>query len=235
MARELYDLQGREDKRFSPFCWRARMALWHKGLEADFIPVQFGQKDKIAFSGQKLVPVLREDDGRVIHDSWTIACYLEDAYGERPSLFGGAAGRAGARFLNSWVDSAVHPAMIRLVLSNIHDNAIVDADRPHFRASREKRFGRTLEAFTDASESRIAAFRALLQPARLALEETPYLAGPAPLYADYILFGSFKWVNLCGSLVLLAEDDPIYNWYERMLGLFGGFAASDGAAEGHAA
>ena len=89
------------------------MALWHKGLEADFIPVQLGQKNKIAFSGQKLVPVLREDDGRVIHDSWTIACYLEDAYGDRPSLFGGAAGRAGARFLDSWVDSAVHPALIR--------------------------------------------------------------------------------------------------------------------------
>jgi len=235
MARELYDVQGREDKRFSPYCWRARMALWHKGLEADFIPVQFGQKNKIAFSGQKLVPVLREDDGRVIHDSWTIACYLEDAYGDRPSLFGGAAGRAGARFLDSWVDSAVHPALTRLVLSNIHDSVIVDADRSYFRSSREKRFSMTLEEFTDASKSRIATFRAALQPARLTIGETPYLAGPEPHYTDYILFGSFKWVNLCCSLVLLAEDDPLYDWYECMLGLFGGFAASDGAAEGQAA
>ena len=44
MARNLYELQGRADKRLSPFCWRTRMALWHKGLEAEFIPVQFGQK-----------------------------------------------------------------------------------------------------------------------------------------------------------------------------------------------
>ena len=80
MARNLYELQGRADKRLSPFCWRTRMALWHKGLEAEFIPVQFGQKDKIAFSGQKLVPVL-EDNERVIHDSWTIACYLEEPIG----------------------------------------------------------------------------------------------------------------------------------------------------------
>jgi glutathione S-transferase len=235
MARELYDLQGREDKRFSPFCWRARMALWHKGLDADFIPVQFGQKDKIAFSGQKLVPVLREDDGRVVHDSWTIACYLEDAYADRPSLFGGAAGRAGAHFLNGWVDSAVHPGIVRLVLSHIHDNGIVEADQPYFRTSREKRLGMTLEEFTDSSENQIAAFRAALQLARLTLEEMPYLAGPEPLYADYILFGSFKSVNLCCSLVLLAKDDPIYDWYERMLGLFDGFAASDGAAQGQAA
>ncbi|MDA0230825.1 MAG: glutathione S-transferase N-terminal domain-containing protein [Proteobacteria bacterium] len=235
MARELYELQGRDDKRFSPFCWRARMALWHKRLEADFIPVQFGQKEKIAFSGQDLVPVLREDDGRVVHDSWTIACYLEDAYGDQPSLFGGAAGRAGARFIDGWVAGAVHPIIARLVLSNIHDNAIVEADQAYFRTSREKRIGMSLEEFTDTSEGRIAAFRAVLQPARLALEEMPYLAGPEPLYADYILFGSFKWLISCCSLVLLAEDDPIYNWYERMLGLFDGFAASDGAVEGQAA
>lgn len=89
-----------------------------------------------------------------------------------------------------------------------------------------------LEEFTDASESRIAAFRAALQPARPTLGETPYLLSPEPLYANYILFGSFKWLNFCCSLVLLAENDPLYDWYERMLGLFGGFAASDGAVEG---
>jgi len=235
MARKLYELQGRADKRFSPYCWRARMALWHKGLEAEFIPVQFGQKHKISFSGQKLVPVLQEDDGRVIHDSWAIACYLEDAYADGPNLFGGAAGRAGARFFNGWVDRTVHPAMIRLLLSDIHDSAIVDADQAYFRTSRENRFGMTLEEFTDPSESRIAAFREALEPVRYALEVAPYLAGPAPLYADYILFGSFKWMKLCCTLVLLAEDDPIYSWYEQMLGLFDGFAASDGAAEGQAA
>ena len=234
MARMLYELQGRADKRFSPFCWRSRMALWHKGLEADFIPVQFGQKDKIAFSGQKLVPVL-QDDGRVIHNSWAVACYLEDAYPDGPSLFDGAAGRAGARFINGWVDRAIHPAALRLMLSDIHDRAVDEADQPSFRASREKRFGKTLEAFTDKSERRIAAFRDMLEPVRLALEESPYLAGPAPLYADYVLFGTWKFLEICSPLVLLAEDDPIYSWYERMLGLFDGFAASDGAAEGHVA
>jgi hypothetical protein len=33
MAIKLYDLAGAEtDRRFSPYCWRARMALVHKGL-----------------------------------------------------------------------------------------------------------------------------------------------------------------------------------------------------------
>ena len=51
MARKLYELQGSEDKRLSPYCWRSRMALAHKELETEFIPVQFGQMEKISFSG----------------------------------------------------------------------------------------------------------------------------------------------------------------------------------------
>jgi hypothetical protein len=38
----------------------------------------------------------------VIHDSWAIACHLEDVYTDRPSLFGGENGRALARFINLW-------------------------------------------------------------------------------------------------------------------------------------
>ena len=59
--------------------------------------------------------------------------------------------------------------------------------------------------------------------------------GSGALYADYILFGSSKWLNSCGSLVLLAEDDPLYDCYEPMLGFSGGLAASDVAAEGQIA
>jgi hypothetical protein len=38
MAIKLYDLAGAEtDRRFSPYCWRARMALAYKGLEVETI------------------------------------------------------------------------------------------------------------------------------------------------------------------------------------------------------
>src|SRR6266496_2879469 len=59
----LYDLAGAEpDRRFSPFCWRARMALAHKGLEVETVPWRFAEKDAIAFSGQGRVPVLIDGD-----------------------------------------------------------------------------------------------------------------------------------------------------------------------------
>jgi glutathione S-transferase len=51
------------------------MALAHKGLEADRVPWRFVDKDKIAFSGQSLVPVLVHGD-ESISDSWRIALYL---------------------------------------------------------------------------------------------------------------------------------------------------------------
>ena len=94
MAMTLYELLGADDRRFSPFCWRARLALAHKGFDTDRVGVRFCDKALVAFSGQKLVPVL-VDGETVVSDSWDIACYLEDTYPDRPALFGGGRWREG--------------------------------------------------------------------------------------------------------------------------------------------
>jgi glutathione S-transferase len=87
MARQLYDLAGAEpERRFSPYCWRIKLALVHKGLTFDTIPWRFTDKDVIAFSGQGFVPVLVDGD-RVVSDSWKIAAYLEDTYVDSPKDF----------------------------------------------------------------------------------------------------------------------------------------------------
>ena len=97
----LYDLAGAEaDRRFSPFCWRSKMALAHKGIEAETVPWRFTEKDKLPQPNAGRVPVI-VDDGEVVHDSSAIAEYLENRYAERPSLFGGEAGRALTRFVQN--------------------------------------------------------------------------------------------------------------------------------------
>ena len=111
MAITLYELVGRDDLRFSPYCWRTRFALAHKGLAFATVPVRFGDKQAIAFSGQERVPVLRDGD-RIVHDSWTIACYLDEAYPDRPPLFASRAERAMARLINSWADLEINPKFI---------------------------------------------------------------------------------------------------------------------------
>jgi glutathione S-transferase len=229
MSRILYDLAGADPaRRFSPFCWRSRLALAHKGLAVETIPWRFTEKEKIGFSGQGLVPVL-VDDGRVVHDSWAIACWLEEEYPDRPSLFGGAGGRAMARFLNSWADGVLHPGVARLVVVDIAA-LLAPADHAYFRESRERRFGITLEQVVAERERGVEGFRRDLLPLRLTLRAQPWLGGEAPNYADYIVFGAFQWARVCSPLLLLAADDPVAEWRGRMLDLFGGLAR---ATPGH--
>jgi glutathione S-transferase len=219
----LYDLAGADaNLRFSPYCWRAKLALAHKGLAVETVPWRFTEKDAIAFSGQDRVPVL-VDGSRTIADSWVIAGYLDDAYQDRPSLFGGPAARAATRFLNSWADTVLNPGIIPFVLSEIFGK-IHPKDRDYFRTSREKRFGMSLEAYCADRDKRVVAFRQSLAPVRSTLAAQPYLAGDRPAYADYIVFGGFQWARCISTFPLLEADDPIVPWRDRMLDAFDGLA-----------
>ena len=61
MGLQLYDLAGAEpERRFSPYCWRIKLALMHKGLPFDTIPWRFTDKEAIAFSG-RVHPALGAD------------------------------------------------------------------------------------------------------------------------------------------------------------------------------
>lgn len=223
MARLLYDLAGADPGlRFSPYCWRARLALAHKGLKHDTVPWRFVEKDKIAGTGQDKVPVLVDGD-RTIHDSWAIATYLEETYPERPSLFGGPTAQALTRFLKEWTEQVLHPGIITLVLPDIHD-VLDEGDKAYFRKSREARFGRTLEEVSAGREKQVADFREKLRPLRATLEAQPFLAGQDPAYADYIVFAAFQWARTCSTFELLEPSDAIARWRESLLDRFDGLA-----------
>jgi len=223
MTITLYELRGADDRRFSPYCWRTRMALAHKGLEAVYEPCRFGEKGKFAFSGHDRMPVLT-DGAKTIPESWDIACYLDDAYPDRPSLFGGAIGRAEARFFNEW-SPALQGPILRMVVKDIHDH-IEPADRPYFRQSREQRMGKTLEALHEARESNRPALEAACAPLRAVLATQPFFCGDRAAYADYIVFGGFQFARSISPLRLLEPGDALYDWRSRMLDLHGGLGRS---------
>src|ERR1700742_2659449 len=148
----MYDLAGADPgRRFSPYCWRIRMALAHKKLPVETVPWRFTEKAEIAASGQGLVPVLVDGD-RWVSDSWTIANYLEDNYPAHPPLFGGATGQSLTRFYSTFADGLV-AAIFPFIALDILDRISAE-DRDYFRASREKRVGMTLEAFTAGRETK---------------------------------------------------------------------------------
>jgi len=219
MTITLYELAGADaDRRFSPYGWRVRMALLHKGLSFRTEPVRFGEKDKIAFSGQGLVPVL-VDGERTVTDSFAIATYLEDTYTDAPSLFGDAGGLA--RFATNALDGLLTFSLAGFIVTDVFA-VIAEQDRAYFRESREKRFGMPLEAFTADRDARLPAFREALEPVRRTVREQKFLCGAEPGWVDYAAFGSFQWARCTSPYQLLATDDPLYGWRERMLDLFGG-------------
>lgn len=231
MSRILYELVGASPEiRFSPHCWKTRMALAHKGLAARTQPWRFMDKAALAFSGQDKVPVLIDGE-QVIHDSWQIACHLENRYPDAPSLFApGGAGRAAAqeamplvRFINAWVDTHLIPAALPLFLMDIH--ACLDGEsQAYFRQSREQRFGRTLEAVGADEAGHRERLAHVLTPLRLMLKQQPCLAGQTPGYADYAVFGVFMWCRVVSTVELVAPDNPLHDWRERLLDAFGGLA-----------
>jgi len=220
MTIQLFELTGRDDRRFSPYCWRTRMALEHKGLAYETVPTRFTDKDLIAFSGQERVPVIR-DDQTVVSDSWAIAEYLETQYPDAPSLFGGMTGHGLAKFLNVWTDRALHVALIKLVIADIQDH-LDPADHDYFVESRTARFKKSPAEVQTRSEDDIKAFGAAISTLRAALDGQDYLSGDAAAYGDFIVFGAFAWARAISDYPLLKTDDPVYAWRARMLDMFGG-------------
>lgn len=219
----LFDLAGAdEQRRFSPYCWRTRMALAHKGLPVHTIAWRFTDKEAIAASGQGKVPVL-VDGERWIHDSWAIAEYLEDTYTDTPSLFGPGAGRALARFLNQWAAETLQPAIARVVVPDI-PAILHEKDQAYFRSTREAAFGQSFEALASQRPQALDNVRRLLAPLRSTLGAQAYVAGAQPSYADYAVFGAFQWARTVSPVALLEPGDPVAAWMERMLDAHGGLA-----------
>lgn len=222
MAIKFYDLAGKEGLRFSPYGWRARMALLHKGLEAEWIPVKFTDKDKIAFSGQGKVPIIVDGD-TVVSDSFEIAAYLDKAYPDGAALFAGEWDLETTRAWNDQVTKATLPALAKIIVGDVFE-AIEPCDQDYFRETREKAFGKTMEQLKGEGDQHRDGLFAAFESIRQKLGDKPFLGGETPLYADYVVFGGLQWAHCASPRTLLGEEDVIEQWRQRMLDLFGGHA-----------
>jgi len=214
----LYELVGADERRpFSPHVWKTVMSLAHKGLTWKSAPTRFVEVPQVEGGVSKTVPVIRDGD-KVIADSFAIALYLEEAYPDRPSLFRGKGGEAMARLIERWSQTQLHPFLGSAALMDIYEMQD-DANRPYFRESREKRYGKALEAVIADRDAHLDAFRKRLEPLRDMLNYQPFIGGQTPLYPDYIVFGAFQWARVTSPYPFLADGDPIADWFGRCLDL----------------
>jgi glutathione S-transferase len=217
----LWELGGKDGRRYSLFSWRTRMALQHKGLAFESRPVRLTDKEAIAFSGGKTVPVIRDGD-TVVRDSWKIAEYLEVRHPEN-SLFGGDIGRGVTHAFNTWVDRALVGLMMPVVAPDIHER-VDPADEQYFHAMAERLTKKSLDELRAGRDDALTRLGRALEPMQTLLKRQAYVCGAQPAYADYILFSIFQWARVMSPREVLGPEDPLCAWRERVLDLFDGFA-----------
>ncbi len=214
-----YERVGHEGRRPSPFSWRIRYALAHKGIEFELRPVRFADVETIrALSGQHLTPIITDGD-RIVHETWDIACYLEERFPDRPSLFGGDVGRGTARLINIWSDTQLGPPLRRVIYADFP--AVLDAqDRAYFRSTRERDLGMTLEEVCADPAEKLAIFQQACAPLERTLASQRYICGAAPAYADYLVFSVFQMARLGCPKEVVVPGSAIADWRARMIDLF---------------
>jgi glutathione S-transferase len=218
----LYELVLENGRSASPYVWRIRYALAHKGVSFESIPIGFTEIPEVFGGRFKTVPVICHG-GTMLAESWDIAEYLDRIFPGQPPIFSGPAEQAMVRLMDSWFSAEILRRMFRVYAFDIH-NAARPEDRAYFRQSREGRLkGTSLEAFTADRAAHLPALRDAFMPLRLHLAQFPFLGGSAPNYADYIALGAFHWVASVSTLPLLARsDDTLRRWLDRGLDLYGG-------------
>lgn len=208
----LYELTNAHGECTSPFVWRVRFVLDRKRLAYQPVPVGFREIGRVIDGAFRTVPILEEEDGSRLGDSWPIVERL-DAIAPDAPLFSSSRERAMVRFFDRWFGIAVVPPMFRAVVLPIWRRLKAE-DQAYFRESREKWLGATLEAVDARADAAVAALRDALLPMRLTLRQARYLGGDAPNYADHIAWGCFAAFLPMAAQPLIAEDDPLRSWLD---------------------
>jgi len=79
----LFELVLANGRSASPYVWRIRYALAHKGLPYELVPVGFIDIPEIAAGRFKTVPLLAHQE-TMLSESWDITAYLDSVFSSKP-------------------------------------------------------------------------------------------------------------------------------------------------------
>src|ERR1700683_989376 len=201
----------------SPFCAKVRKLLDYKGVEYEVFEIEYlERKERLAASGQLMVPALTFDNGETIVDSDRIAMRLEELYPE-PTIF--PPGQRGLHLgLARYIDTAIEDALFRVAvpdeLEYFHARG---ADREAmWRLIRERKYG---EGFVDRMGTELEAnwkiASAALAPFEEQLGAGAFLTNRIGL-ADFSLYGQLNYLGFTGELKLPSSMPNLRAFYSRM-------------------
>ncbi len=185
----------------SPFCRKVRIALAEKGLDFEMKVENLWERrpEFLAMNPAGDVPVLIEDDGRVLADSTAIAEYLEETFPLTPLVPGDARERAEVRRLVGWFDVKFN----REVTENLVGEKMM------------KRFLRTGEPDSRAIRAGRHNIQTHLDYIAWLAERRPWLAGDDFSLADLAAASHVSAVDYLGD-VPWAEYPGSKDWYARV-------------------
>lgn len=221
MTIEFYELAAENtDIKFSPFVWRTRMALLHKGVEFESIAWQFKDRDT---KEHKTVPAIY-DNGKMVSDSWEIAKYLDAQYPDKPMLMKDAEAEAHAQLVSNICNAMLFGTAVSMAIYPV-SQIIDDESAAYFIETREAKFGKKLvDVNNEDKDAAKAALAKGLGVFEATLGTSDYLGGDSPTYADYTLFGVLKWIDVVAYRPV-DESTNVGKWFDRISAMYDGDAA----------
>lgn len=221
MTIQFYELAAKNTEiKFGPFAWRTRMALLHKGLDFESIAWQF--RDRTS-TKHKTAPTIY-DDGKMVSDSWEIAKYLDEQYPDKPTLMKGAEGEAHAQLVSAICNNHIFATCASMAIYPV-SQIIDDESAAYFIETREAKFGMKLtDINADDAEAAKAKLAKNLAVFEATLGQSEFLGGDKPTYADYMLFGVLKWVDVVAYRPV-EENSKVAEWFDCLSQLYDGNAA----------
>ncbi|KAF9563901.1 hypothetical protein EC968_004670 [Mortierella alpina] len=219
---KLFEIVDAKKNSFSPMVWRAKLALNHKKISHETIPVTFLQipveiPKACPNVTAPTVPTMQVGNELGIQDSLAIAEYLEKTYPEAPTIFGKTESEKNLnRFFESYVSNKLQPAIQGLVILNMYKMQDPE-NAEYFKSSREKG-GKTLEQLAGDKAQNIKDLKDNLGLIHGALKSGKFVCGEQPGWADFTLIAAFIWFNSFSpaefeEAVLNAHDDNVLRGY----------------------
>jgi glutathione S-transferase len=185
----------------SPFARKVRLALAEKRIPFDLRIERVWERrpEFLQMNPACTVPVLVEENGLAIADSWAICEYLDEAYPETPLLGRTLAERAEVRRLLAWIDQKFHAEVTRNLLHEKQMKRLLGQGGPDAAALRAgyANLGPHLDYLAWLVETR------------------PWLAGPSLTLADLAAAAHLSALDYLGD-VDWSRAEPVRDWYARL-------------------
>ena len=202
---------------YSPYARKVQLLLDLMGREYVAVEVPYSDRTELATltGGYIYVPVLVDDDGKVVCDSRRICEHL-------------LTGPAGDTFVPSplqgpiwaysdWCDGPLEDVMFRIGSPSIRDRWSKASDRALYVLIKERKFGAgCVDAWLRDRDELVARAKTLLAPTVRTLAAQPFLFGPNPVLADVALHGQFAMLGAADPALLGPFAPELTAWIRRI-------------------